>query len=243
MIVLAHVSDVHIDGSERNTARTRRVMAYVDGLDVAAVVVTGDIADNGAEEEYAIARAELKTRHPTVICPGNHDDRTAFRKVLLDGADDAGAINQVIRVPGASIVLCDSSIPGRPDGLLDEPTLTWLDATLAAEPGPVFVGMHHPPVALGVPYVDGIGLGEPARLAALLGKYPQVVAVLVGHAHTGAATTFAGRPLLVAPGVVSTALSPFEAGERPPIDYELPPALAFHILSGGRVTTHYRALP
>jgi 3',5'-cyclic-AMP phosphodiesterase len=251
MIVLAHVSDVHIDGSDRNTERTTRIMSYVEGLDVTAVLVTGDIADNGTEEEYAIAHAALKTRHPSIVCPGNHDIRAPFRKVFLDSStgdqsdsDVADApINQILRVPGATIILCDSSIPGRDDGRLDEVTLAWLDETLAAETGPVFVGMHHPAVALGIPYVDEIRLLEPENLAAVLERHPHVVATLVGHAHTAAATTFANRPLLVAPGVVSTVLPPFESTTRPSVSYDLPPAFALHIFDNGHLTTHYRALP
>ncbi|GAA1017793.1 3',5'-cyclic adenosine monophosphate phosphodiesterase CpdA [Acrocarpospora pleiomorpha] len=243
MIVLAHVSDVHIDGGDRNTERTAHVMSYVEGLDVSAVIVTGDIADNGAEDEYTIARAALKTRHPSIICPGNHDSRGPFRKVMLDSNDVNEPINQVLRIPGATIILCDSSIPGRPEGRLDDTTLAWLDDTLAAETGPVFVGMHHPAAALGIPYVDDIGLREPERYAAILERHPHVVATLVGHAHTGAATTFANRPHLVAPGVVSTALPPFECTTQPPVSLDLPPALALHIYDNGHLTTHYRALP
>ena len=67
------------------------------------------------------------------------------------------------------------------------------------------------------------------------------VAVLCGHAHTAAATTFAGRPCHVAPGVVSTLRLPAEhAGD---LDYHLPPAVALHVLDGDRLTTHYRVVP
>jgi hypothetical protein len=60
-----------------------------------------------------------------------------------------------------------------------------------------------------------------------------------GHAHTPAASTFAGRPLLVAPGVVSTLRLPWEHGEV--LDHSLPPAIAFHVLDDEwRLTTHYR---
>jgi hypothetical protein len=63
--------------------------------------------------------------------------------------------------------------------------------------------------------------------------------VLCGHAHTPAATTFAGRPLLVAPGVISTMRLPWESGPDP--DLLAPPAVAFHVLGDDRrLTTHYR---
>ncbi|GLX01062.1 metallophosphoesterase [Microtetraspora sp. NBRC 16547] len=246
MLVLAHVSDIHIDGSERNTARATRVLDHVGRLPVDAILLTGDIADHGAVEEYEIARGLIETDVPLVLCPGNHDIRENLRKVLLsdpgeESTNGAAPVNQVLRLPGATIALCDSSIPGRPDGILSDETLDWLDGVLAATPEvPAFVGMHHPAVPLGIPYVDEIRLGEPERLAAVLARHPQVVAVLAGHAHTGAATTFAGLPLLAAPGVVNTALLPFETGAHPPIDRELPPAVALHVYDEGRITTHYR---
>jgi hypothetical protein len=68
------------------------------------------------------------------------------------------------------------------------------------------------------------------------------VALLCGHAHTAAATTFAGLPLLVAPGVVSTSVLPFESDAI--VDLEQPPMLAFHVLHDDRrLTTHYRVAP
>lgn len=75
--------------------------------------------------------------------------------------------------------------------------------------------------------------------AALVERHPQVVAVLCGHAHTAAVTTFAGRPLLVAPGVVSTLRPPGEGGGV--ADYDAPPGAAFHVLDDeGRLATRYR---
>ena len=75
-----------------------------------------------------------------------------------------------------------------------------------------------------------------------------MAALLCGHAHTGAATTFSGRPLLVAPGIKSTLLLPWEYEADSPdtdvcVDLRLPPALAFHVLDdSGRLTTHFRVL-
>ncbi|GAA3080869.1 phosphodiesterase [Streptosporangium carneum] len=244
MLTLAHVSDIHIDDSPRSVERTRAVMRHLENLPgpLDAVIVTGDIADHGSTEEYEVARELLASRHPTVLCPGNHDSRAAFRKVLL-GQDGDGPVNQVLRLDGLTVALCDSSVPGRPEGLLEEETLVWLDSVLAeSSQTPVIVGMHHPAVALGIPYVDGIGLREPERLEAVLRRHPQAVAVLAGHAHTPASTWFAGRPLLVAPGVINTALIPAEARERYPVDLDLPPQIALHVFAEGRLTTHIRPI-
>lgn len=235
MIILAHLSDTHLDTGPVAHARAARVMDYVNRLTgITAVVVTGDIADHGLPAEYAEARALLDSVHPVAVAPGNHDVRGPFAEGLLDG----GPLNHVHRFPGATLVMCDSSIPGEDAGLLDTDTLAWLDATLAETDGPTFVCFHHPPVELQSPFVDALMLRNPDDLAAVLSRHNHITAVLCGHAHTGAASIFAGLPLLVAPGVVSTLKLPFEP------EGEQPPALAFHVLGNDqRLTTHFRPLP
>ncbi|MGN9906852.1 metallophosphoesterase [Phytohabitans sp. LJ34] len=245
MVVIAHVSDTHIDSGERSVERTRRVVRYLAGLvrrpDV--VLVTGDVADHGAESEYERVRGLVDLPSPVLFCPGNHDVREAFRKVLLGDEPDGSPVNRAHRVGGALFAMCDSSIPGRDDGLLADETLDWLEAELSAAADlPAFVCFHHPPLVLGTPYVDGIRQFSEDRLARLVARHPQVVALLCGHAHTAAATTFAGRPLLVAPGVVSTSTLPFESDAI--VDLGQPPMLAFHVLhEDRRLTTHYRVAP
>jgi 3',5'-cyclic-AMP phosphodiesterase len=250
-VILAHVSDLHLghdhdgDGGARATRRARHVLDYLAGFpgEVDALLVTGDIADHGTAAEYEEAAALLATsRFPVLTCPGNHDERSAYRAVFPDGRAD-GPVNQVHRVAGATFAMCDSSIPGRADGLLDDETIDWLDEVLTTAPGdePAFVCFHHPPVRLHVPFVDDIRQFGEQRLAELLGRHQHVVAVLCGHAHTAAAATFAGRPLRVAPGVVSTIVPPVESGTL--VDYRLPPGFAFHVLADDRgLVTHFRSL-
>ncbi|GAA3394084.1 metallophosphoesterase [Cryptosporangium minutisporangium] len=247
MTLLAHVSDLHLDGGERATRRAESVFDYLDALrrPVDAILVTGDIADHGAPSEYEEAAKLFAGRDHLFHCPGNHDRRPAYRAVLLgDHSGSDGPINRLHRLDaGPAFLLCDSTIPGRADGVLTDETLDWIRATLTALPDdvPAFVAFHHPPVTLHQPYIDDIRLASAERLADLLADHPQVVAVLTGHAHTAAASTFAGRPLLVAPGVVSTLLLPWES-ERV-VDHDLPPGLAFHVLDEDqRLTTHYRVV-
>jgi 3',5'-cyclic-AMP phosphodiesterase len=295
MIVFAQFSDTHLDGSQRRADRAAAVMAYLNGLStpLAAVLVTGDIADHGLPAEYEQARRLLSSSpYPVFCCPGNHDVRAAYRKVLLsgegggdhgepmtshgqdhgatlsshgrahDGVQTAGGkgdiatgkgdagvdgevgapINGVHRAAGALFALCDSTIPGRDDGYLADETIAWLDSVLTEQPDmPAFVCFHHPPVQLHSPYIDSIRQFGEQRLAEALSRHPQVVGILCGHAHTPAASTFAGRPVLVAPGVVSTLVLPWEHGDI--VDEHAPPGVAFHVLDDKRrLTTHYRAV-
>lgn len=248
-IVIAHVSDVHLDGGERNAQRAQRVFAYLNNLrrPITAVLVTGDITDHGTTEEYEQARAELVSRYPVLMCPGNHDDRVAYRRTLLgeSGPDHKldAPINETHRIGDVTFAMCDSSIPGENSGYLSDDTLEWLDGVLRETPAGTraFVCFHHPPVELHSPFVDRIRQHGERRLATMIERHRHVVALLCGHAHTAGVTTFAGRPLLVAPGVVSTLRLPWEREDV--LDYSLPPVIAFHILgTDGRLTTHYRVV-
>ncbi|MFE6055814.1 metallophosphoesterase [Kitasatospora sp. NPDC056446] len=252
MLTIAHLSDIHLgqvqgrDGGKRARRRAERVMAYLDALPgpLDGVLVTGDLADHGLPGEYEQVAGVLASRYPVLTCPGNHDRRAPYREVLLGEAPGEGPVNREHRLPGADVLMLDSSIPGRDDGLLDGETLDWLDARLAdGRAGlPALVAFHHPPVELHMPMVDGIRQFGEAGLAEVLRRHPRVAALLCGHAHTAAATTFAGLPVLVAPGVVSTVTLPCEGGRG--ISFDHPPMLAFHLLDDeGRVTTHYRAVP
>ncbi|NLU69708.1 metallophosphoesterase [Streptomyces sp. HNM0574] len=259
MFTFAHISDIHLgydrgDGGARAAERAARVLRTLDGLpgELDAVLLTGDIADHGTDAEYAEAAALLgASRHRLLHCPGNHDARGPYRAALLGGdPQDGSPVNRAVRVRGAegsaTFALCDSSIPGRGDGRLDDATLAWLDGVLAqvTRAEPLFVCFHHPPVPLYGQYVDPVRQFGEERLAAVLDRHPHVTALLCGHSHTPAVTGFAGLPLVAAPGVVSTLRMPWEGEADGPMDHALPPMLAFHVVDdAGRLTTHFRVVP
>ncbi|MET7515255.1 metallophosphoesterase [Streptomyces sp. NPDC005480] len=250
MLVLAQISDLHLDGTPRATARARRVIDHLRALPgpLDALLVTGDIADHGAESEYEEA-AKLLGLHdgdapfPVLTCPGNHDSRAPYRKALLREPAVEGPVNRAHHVGGAVVLMCDSSIPGADEGLLDEETYGWLEDTLDGLDGetPVLLAFHHPPVALHHPLPDAYQLTRPRELAALLERRPEIAGIIAGHAHTPATTVFAGRPLVIGPGVTWTLRLPWE-GEGV-ADRDAPVGLAFHILDDERrLTTHFRVV-
>jgi 3',5'-cyclic AMP phosphodiesterase CpdA len=245
MFAIAHVSDTHFGNDDQDpAARAAAVMDHLLAMDPRpdVLVVSGDIADHGLPVEYDEARAWLdRWDGPVAVCPGNHDVRAAFAEGL------GIAMRTVVEVAGVRFVMLDSLIDadenGRVDpGRLGDDQLAWLDERLAEDPRPTYVCLHHPPVTIGLELMDPILLLDGAALAAVLVRRPHVTATLVGHAHTMSATTFAGRPLLIGGGVVSTVT----AGSEPPpaIWYDAPPSFALHLIEAdGRVTTHWRALP
>ncbi|MFJ5772812.1 metallophosphoesterase [Streptomyces sp. NPDC093094] len=250
MLVLAHISDLHLDGTPRATERAERVRDRLWSLPgrVDALLVTGDIADHAAESEYEEAARVLGLRDgdapfPVLTCPGNHDSRAPYRKALLGGAAGEGPVNSVRVFDDAAVLMCDSSIPGEDDGALDEETYDWIETTLdGLDAGlPALLAFHHPPVALHHPLPDSYRLADPDRLAALLERRPRIAGLITGHAHSPAATVFAGRPLLVGPGVTWTLNLPWESEQV--ADRDAPVGLAFHVLDdAGRLTSHFRVV-
>ncbi|MFB7947763.1 metallophosphoesterase [Kitasatospora phosalacinea] len=246
-LLLAQISDLHLDGTERATERAARVVRHLRGLarPVDALLVTGDIADHGKEDEYREA-AELLADlpFPVLSCPGNHDARPAYRRALLGEEPGTAPVNRAHLVGGTAILMTDSTIPGRDEGLLEPATLAWIDGTLnGLPPGtPALIAFHQPPVALHHPLPDAYALQRPEDLAALLDAHPEVVALITGHAHTAAASTFAGRPMIVGPAITWTLQLPWETEDF--IGRDQPPALAYHVLDEERrLTTHYRVVP
>lgn len=238
--LFAQISDLHLDGSERAAARARRALDYVDGLarPVDALLVTGDIADHGTESEYEEVAELLATASvPVLPCPGNHDVRGPYRKALLGEEPTAGPINRQHRVAGVKILMVDATVPERGHGYLDDETVDWIEDHLCDDE-PTLIALHHPPARMYQELIDDILLHEPDRLAALVADRPQVIAVLTGHAHTACATTFAGRPLIVAPAVTFALRMPWEGGS--PDNWDQPPGVAFHVVDGHRITTHFR---
>ncbi|MGW4367709.1 metallophosphoesterase [Nocardia takedensis] len=248
MILVAQVSDTHLDLGTRNAERVTRVMEFLGGLTPRplAVLHTGDVTDSGKAEQYAQAHAALATDLPLYLTPGNHDDRAHFRTTFLDESPSDAPINQVHKVGYLTVAMLDSTIPGEPGGVLTDATFEWLRETLADAPAdsPVLLAMHHPPARLFSPIVDEIALADPDRLADLVAGDERIIGVLTGHAHAAAVTTFAGKPLLVGPSTASVLGGEWEL--RLPdrvMDYAPDPAVALHVIDNGRLTTHFRTVP
>lgn len=241
MTVLAHFSDPHLDTSPERLQRLQRVLDQVRALpDVGAVIVTGDIADHGAPAEYAQFFRELPDDLPTLVVPGNHDVGAVMSQALgvLDG-DGAGALNRTITVGDLTVIGLDSHIDQADEGELGPAAVHFAHDALRDARGSVILALHHPPVPVGHRVMDEFGLQNPHVLEALVRHDDRIVAVLTGHVHTALATTFAGRPLLGAPGIAST----MRLGSKtdPIADPAAAPGLAVHTVRGTVISTvfHY----
>jgi 3',5'-cyclic AMP phosphodiesterase CpdA len=208
------LSDPHLL-AEESGADVRLALALetvrISGLRPLAILLTGDLSDDGSPESYARVRAAVdplaaELGAPVVSIPGNHDDAEAFRDGILDGEP----LHRVLDVDGVRIVGLDTTVPGRPHGELGAGQLEWLSDVLA-EPARhgTLLALHHPPVPTVHPLLGRIGLREPDRLARVV-RGTDVRMMVCGHAHAVAAGTLSGIPVWSAPalGVTSDPLPP-----------------------------------
>ena len=180
-------------------AEIRRTLADVDLL-----VVTGDSAHDENAETYRRLSAELADFAGRVrIVPGNHDDRAALAERFPQaGGGPAGRVAFHERLGDWQAIGLDSQIPGELPGFLGAEQLDWLRSLLRQSPqGPAILLLHHPPVAVGSPWLDKIGLQDAGELAETLRANPQVKLVACGHIHQQLTASFAGACLVSTPAV------------------------------------------
>ena len=170
---------------EFDTARyLARAVAAVNELvprpDLA--VLTGDLVDHGAPEEYEHLRALLAPLSmPVFVIPGNHDAREPLRTAFhADGYLSADRhLHYAVEDYPLRLVALDTLVDDKHHGSLGPDQLAWLDVTLAAQPErPTIIMMHHPPFATGITYMDNYSLDDTAALAEVVCRHPQIERIL-----------------------------------------------------------------
>jgi 3',5'-cyclic AMP phosphodiesterase CpdA len=205
------------------------------------VVITGDLTACGRPEEYAALHAILRGYPvPVYLAAGDRDDPAALAAefggtpYLAGGASPSYAV----RLPGATVIVGNSRVPGSPAGLLGDAQLAWIDQTLRTRPGlPALVCVHHPPARVGMPFCDGTRLRDGAALGEILARHPHVAGVLCGHVHRAAQAPFAGGMLAVAPS--TCLLADLRMGDDGPPGYLAgPTGFLLHLIGGRGCVTH-----
>ena len=209
---VAHLSDIHLlaggvkqygviepeDGLRLLLERLRRLERTPD-----VMVFTGDLADKGEPDAYATLRGLVEPfaagiGAQVVWVMGNHDDRTAYARGLLD-ADDDGPQDRCYDIGGLRVIALDTSVPDYHHGELGPDQLAWLRDQLStpAEHGTI-LAMHHPPIPVPMMEVAAVIelFGQPALAEVVAGS--DVRCILGGHFHYSSYSTFAGVPVSVA---------------------------------------------
>lgn len=176
------------------TMMSRLAIKEMAELDPAAVVVKGDLTDQGKPEEYAAFldcyRSTFGSR--LLHVRGNHD--------CYEGQRYAAWPFQEVQLAGAIVALLDTCRPRMVNGSLTDEQLAQLDELGSRADRPVIVLGHHPIWdARWQPRDDTVFglLPEPTeRLLEVFRRRPRLVTYAAGHTHRNHVVEIHGTPFV-----------------------------------------------
>ncbi|MFD1910787.1 phosphodiesterase [Halodurantibacterium flavum] len=211
--------------------------------DADLVVLTGDLANNGEPGAYDILDAELaRLRVPFRLTLGNHDDRAEVLARHPGAADGAGFAQSVWDGPGGRVILADTLQTGAVEGHLCAARLSVLDGWMASAPGPVWLFLHHPPMALGMPALDRVRLDAPSRAAllSLAQRHGRIAHIAAGHVHRPSAGQWYGIPVTTLRSTCHQTAFQFEDRFA---SVPEPPAYAVFVIGDEGAAVHFHDFP
>jgi len=213
-MLISQITDLHagqvleVDGCTIDTlACLQRAVAHLNRTSPRpeAVLVTGDLVAQERPGPYrAVAAALGGLAMPWYVIPGNHDDRNLIRETFgaagyLPGEGEF--LHYTVERFDLRIVALDTQDPGRDGGLLCPVRLDWLETRLAeAANRPTLIMMHHPPIEIGMPDFDEIGLTGREAFGRIVARHPQIQGIACGHVHRNIVASWQGTLVAVTPG-------------------------------------------
>ncbi len=175
-----------------------------EGLD--AMLIAGDVAENGLAVEYQLFYDELSNLDLQYIaCEGNHDIRlrlysqstkrfNGWLNSLNNNSNvDSSTFHYSTELNGIKFIIMGSDRTEFEENYINNEQLAWLDSELAEQNGKVtFVMVHQPlknthglPDVWGSPFKSAGSIGDQSDdIYNILNKYNNVI-LLTGHEHTG----------------------------------------------------------
>ena len=178
VVRLAILSDVHVTPGNANEGKLREAVAEINAADVDAVMLTGDLTNEGSDEQLRNIKGILDDiTHPFYIIPGNHENNWS-QSACKTFNDLWGSDRFVFTVDNLVVVGMNCGpFMKMGDGHIKQEDLLWLDSTLTAmvKPGTMVLSVNHYPILDDLDnyraYVD------------ILKKYP-VITHQCGHYHS-----------------------------------------------------------
>lgn len=206
MTILVQLTDLHLvaeppEDRADPIIRTRRALDHIAKAhpDADGLILTGDLTDRGEPAAFQqLAEALSDYPLPYWMVPGNHDSREAMAAAFPDAFPDRQGpfLQRMVDLDDVSILLLDTHEPGMAGGTFCPDRAAQARTLLAARTDrPVVVALHHPPLAVGLPFMDLHRL-EPegaARLRDALAVHPSVLHLLAGHLHRPVFARWAGH--------------------------------------------------
>ena len=182
MTVVVHLSDVHI-GSLFDRSIFDTIVQEVNRIRPDAIVITGDITDEGILPQFELARTELQRFNcrDLIVLPGNHDYRHTgyllFKKYFRT--------NQIYDMGKVILLTLGTARPDRDEGEVGYRQLSWMQKTIENFKGrqkKIIIAMHHHLIGIpdtGTDKIIILDAGDTLRAC----LESQVDLILCGHKH------------------------------------------------------------
>jgi len=181
-LLIVHISDLHC-GPEFQKEVFEAAVDEINVLGPDALVVTGDLTENGLLSQYRMAKQSLdsigcKTK---VICSGNHDYRSTGYLLFKQFFPSP----RIVKVGNCIFAIVNTARPERNEGEVGHRQVVWLERTLSRHRKMLkVVAMHHHLIQVpdtgpdNIPVVDA---GDTLR--GIMDAKAKADLVLGGHRH------------------------------------------------------------
>ena len=253
-MLIAQVTDTHLgfdpdNPSEFNRERLDQVLRYLIAMDPQPdlLLATGDLVDRGDAASYRRLQSALSVcPFPVWPIPGNHDVRDNFIDCFPDLGLADGFVQYEVDTSALRLLFLDTLEEGRHGGAFCAMRAAWLKARLAEKPDkPVVIVMHHPPVAVGIDWMDTYAEDPWVKtFGDAIADGKQIVGILCGHIHRSISVGWRGNSVSICASTapqVALSLAPIDPDkpdERPMIVAD-PPAFALHFWNGRELVSHF----
>lgn len=203
------------------------------------ILVTGDLVHDYSIRGYEYFYNTFNTLNvPIWVIPGNHDSRELIQ-TYLRGGNFIEPRHQVFA--HWQIIMLDSSVPACEYGTLHADQLEHLQRCLQQQPDlHALIALHHPPVAIGSPWLDRIGLRNSDALFQILTQHSQAKALIWGHVHQAFEQQSDGIGLYATP---STCVQFKPRSNDFEVDYRMPGYRWILLQEDGRMETGIQRMP
>lgn len=241
-MIVAQISDIHASPNNDNMLRLARALSWLGDLKPDALVVSGDLIDEGWTGGYAEIEAYLTALNcPVLVVPGNSDDSRAMRAAFTTrhgAVDDSDAMHFRAQIGALRLVGIDTCLSGTSAGDVAQ-HLDWLKEALDVRDvqSPLLFSHHHF-VPSGIPPMDAVIAQGRAELDSLLTQLPlKPLAISSGHVHRPMSATLAGIPAHIC-GSICPANPLWFGGPNVPATNEPPMIMVHHFTGDGLVSSH-----
>ncbi|HEY6949633.1 MAG TPA: metallophosphoesterase family protein [Nitrososphaeraceae archaeon] len=182
MTVLVQISDIHI-GSLYDASVFDKIVQEVNSMKPDAIIVTGDITDEGILPQFELARVELERFKckELIVLPGNHDYRHTgyllFKKFFPS--------TQTYDMGDVLLITLHTPRPDRDEGEVGYRQLLWMQKIIEKFKGQrkkIIVAMHHHLIGIpdtGTDKIIVLDAGDALRVC----LESKVDLVVCGHKH------------------------------------------------------------